>query len=214
MNNAHHPLNALANTLSRTRQAQHLPRPLCPGCAYGLSGLPPRRRRPSRWREPVGGVAPGIVLSESKIRTRKTPICLRPEPLAKGEFGGALALRCQPGFRAAAGRLFFGFFLLATQKKEPRCRSTAACKQHRAAVHQTYHQRLAASLAPRMRLRLIRATSHRHTRRPLISTCPTTPSPTAASAAPPSGGWPVRCPSLPPARWPPSPTTGCRIVPA
>ncbi len=34
-------------------------------------------------------VRPRIVLSESEIRTRKTPICLSPEPLARGEFGGA-----------------------------------------------------------------------------------------------------------------------------
>ncbi len=34
-------------------------------------------------------VRPRVVLSESKIRTRKTPICLSSEPLARSEFGGA-----------------------------------------------------------------------------------------------------------------------------
>ncbi len=144
MNSAHRPLNALANTLSRTRQAQHLPRPLFPGCYHLGDAAHPVGVSRRKW------CAPGF----------KTPICLSPAPLARGEFGGAWGMPFCPGFRAAPGRLFFGFFLLATQKKEPRCRSIAACKQHRAAVHQTNHQRLAATLVPRMRLRLIRATSH------------------------------------------------------
>ncbi|SCK12200.1 hypothetical protein PSELUDRAFT_1082 [Vogesella sp. LIG4] len=50
----------------------------------------------------------------------KTPICLSPEPLARDEFGGAWGVPFCTGFRAAPGRLFFGYFLLAKQKKVPR----------------------------------------------------------------------------------------------
>jgi len=44
----------------------------------------------------------------------KTPICLSSEPLARNEFGGAWGGPFGTGFRAAPGRLFFGYFLLAT----------------------------------------------------------------------------------------------------
>ena len=48
-------------------------------------------------------VRPRVVLSESEIRTRKTPICLSPEPLERGEFGGAWGVPFWTGFRAAPG---------------------------------------------------------------------------------------------------------------
>ena len=48
-------------------------------------------------------VRPRVVLSESKIRTRKTPICLSSEPLARSEFGGAWGVPFWTGFRAAPG---------------------------------------------------------------------------------------------------------------
>jgi len=74
----------------------------------------------------------------------KTPICLSPAPLARGEFGGAWGRPYGTGFRAAAGRLFFGYFLLAMQKKVPRRRAESGRQSHRVAAHKT--KRLAAIL--------------------------------------------------------------------
>jgi len=48
-------------------------------------------------------VRPRVVLSESKIRTRKTPICLSRVTLARGEFGGAWARAMLNGVSSSPG---------------------------------------------------------------------------------------------------------------
>ena len=92
-------------------------------------------------RQTTTAPAPPYPVGASRVKRFapgfKTPICLSPAPLARGEFGGAWGGPFGTGFRAAPGRLFFGYFLLATQKKVPRRRAESGRQSRRAAAHKT-----------------------------------------------------------------------------
>ncbi len=100
-----------------------------------------------RWREPGQTDCPRIVLSESKIRTRKQPICLSPEPLVICvQISDLLsdASSAAPG----AGHLARGFeqpqvafsldtFFWRRKRKYPAAARKAACSSAAQGLHKT-----------------------------------------------------------------------------